>query len=52
MPFVLRGPTYKRTPNPKENWSPNTSSWAYSYIPSLYKHRELWAHVLIGETLG
>ena len=21
MPFILQGPTYKRTPNPKENWS-------------------------------
>ena len=41
MPFFLQSPTYKRTPNPKENWSHNTSSWAYSCIPSLYKHTEL-----------
>ena len=50
--FFLTGLTYKRTQNPKENWSHNTSSRAYSWIPSFYKHEELQAHVLIGETLG
>ena len=51
MPFFY-GPTYKRTPNPKVKWSDSKSSWAYSWVPSLYKHRELYAHVIISETLG
>ena len=50
--FFSTGLTYKRTPKLKENWSHNTSSWAYSWISSLYYLGELLAHVLIGEAIG
>lgn len=33
-----QGPIYKRTLFTKEKWSHGVSTWAYSWIPSPYKH--------------